>query len=1674
MALRSGETISGFELGRALGEGASSVVFSASRAGRRYALKLTKAGGGVDAGELSGRFRREAAALARLNHPGLVKVLELGDWAGQPYLAMEEVAGETLEVVLERGPLAEAELLKVARSLASSLVEVQRHALVHRDIKPSNIIVLADGSTKLLDFGFAAATRELEQQPAVGTLLYAAPEQSGVLQRLVDGRSDLYSLGCVLFHCATGRPPFLAPTVSELLTQQASAAPPSPRGLNPAVHPALEQLLFKLLAKDPEDRYQTARGLLADLERFDQLRAESDTAGKATLGARDHLPQLGGTTPMVGRAAALATLRSRWERARRAGLTTAAIEGPTGCGKSRLALALLESLEGEAQVLTARCQEADARPLAPLRELVEGLLAQGRDALVRKAAGDEGPILAALSPRLARVLGAPVAQGQLDAGVEEQRFRERLAHFLVELARGLGPTVLQLEDVQWLDAASIEVLGKMAPLAAGVPLLLLLTARNDEGLSGRLDALLAAAKVGDVERVTLEPLDDHEVGQLLTVLLGGVPLDAAVAEKISRAAQGNAFAVQEYVYALLERGALRPVDGRWELDAGTQWESLALSEDVVGLVAGRVSRLPPDCVALLRLAAVLTTPAFEPGLLGELAGISPRRAAELLEHASSANVLQPNPGGGVSFAHQAMRRALLQPLDGEAVADLHQRVADGLSRTAATDSVAVYALAHHVAHGHAAKAPEQVYRTSLAAGLLAVREYAYELARESLERARAAAATLTVPESERLELLENLSLTYAARNQQDEAAQMLDEALAGTSSPLARARLQNQLASVRRQQERISDALEVNALANRSLGAPVPQGQGRIMLAALWLFLLLLVLRKTGLGFGKARGDERKRRQLHHQALAELGKLAFFTGNLPLILYVPLRERLNAHFLGLSPEFAEAEFQFSFLPATMNLRAPTLASLERGIATARQLGNPYLEYLGRCYGVLTAFWVNDQDYSERSHREGIEGAIKWCMPGDTAMHFLVPAAHQMFKGDAKGAVQHITRYLPDLERCRPGDFARAYGMLYSQLMLLGRTREALEYRAKQLAVSSKLKVTPFVHAYDHIHPMQVLLEQEDFGPELDAAIDGFTKVVIETGAEEFYNRYGYQLLGYIRLAQAERGSPDERATARGLLRKALKLFKSRATSPVHGCHYLVLQAGLARLEGRTQKAAKLLARAEQQAAEGRSSWGRFALLRERARLWRTRDPHLSQRSATEALQLAQHERWKGRVAQLRAEFGLDVTGGSLDASMPDSRTTSLADVSSQRVTEALLQVSLASASSLDSTAQARAALDTLIRILGAQRAFLLALEPGKTELSHQLGRDSTGADLPALTGFSTTVVKRVVSDRKGVVVTGTDEGEALGSASAVLHNLRSIIAAPLLLRDQLMGVVYLDSQLAKGLFSEKDLSLLQAVANHIAIAIETRKQAHLEAERRALQRDLALTSAMQQLLLPRTPTLQGPGWALTSRYRPASSSGGDWWWCESQRAHPRIFLGDVTGHGPAPAMLTAAVAGALKSMMQFKADAPVPECLQMWNRVVAELTSGEHWVAMSALEYDPATRKAEAFLAGVPPLLVLQANGAVASKQAPGRPLGGDQAQFGQVELTLQPGERLLMFTDGLNEMKQPNGRPLGLRLLGQLFAKTRALPLDEAAASLMKQLDEARRDTEQEDDMTFVILEAL
>lgn len=526
--------------------------------GRRLAMKLLAESLRDPDGIL--RFKQEFRLMAQLRHPRLVEVFDYGTCeAGTPFYTMELIEGEDLPA----GPLSELDLKAILVQLAEVLGFIHSRGYVHADVGPANVRRLADGTLKLIDFGLMSPLGQSLGAPR-GTPAYMAPES--VRGARLDARSDLYSLGALAYHLATGRPVFEGDDALAVMRAHLDREPLRPTAFNPELATDLERILLKLLAKDPQARFTSASDLLR------ALGAQVEDSGPPALLASHFV---GRHAELDAFSTALGALQER-----RGGQLWVA--GPSGIGKSRMLeeFRLRAQLEG-AQVFSGVATEQGVPfgpMLEPLRAAV-GLLAPERLEPSRSALG-------AILPEWHR---------EGDLSLDPQKEKARLQNAVVDVFSALLETrsiVLLLDDWQWADASSRELLKALSRLTLDFPLLLLGADR---------------APADDANAFFLAPFEAPQVGEIAGALLGEVTLDERFVEQLREATSGLPLAVEGTIRHLAGHGGLRYAAGRWAI-LPEATDLVGRAQDGPGLFEEQLAELSSEARRIAELAAAMGRP----------------------------------------------------------------------------------------------------------------------------------------------------------------------------------------------------------------------------------------------------------------------------------------------------------------------------------------------------------------------------------------------------------------------------------------------------------------------------------------------------------------------------------------------------------------------------------------------------------------------------------------------------------------------------------------------------------------------------------------------------------------------------------------------------------------------------------------------------------------------------------------------------------------------------------------------------------------------------------------------------------------------------------------------------------------------------------------------------------
>jgi PAS domain S-box-containing protein len=645
------------------------------------------------------RMEHEYSLRAELESGWTVRPLALARHQGRPVLLLEDPGGEPLDRLIG-APMPLRQFLRLAIGLAVALGRVHKQGLIHKDIKPASALVdAATGKIWLTGFGIASLQpreRQAPEPPAIlaGTLAYMAPEQTGRMNRSIDSRSDLYSLGVTFYQMLTGALPFTATDPMEWVHCHIARHPVPPNRRLTGVPTPVSDIILRLLAKTAEERYQTAAGVEADLKRCLAEWETGQSVTAFTLGAYDKSDRLLMPERLYGRDQESRALLAAFDHVVSSGTPVLVlVSGYSGVGKSSVVHELHKAIVLPRGIFISGKFDQYKRdiPYAPLaqafRALVRQILSAGdvevetwRGA-IRKAVGPNGQLIVNLIPELEFVIGKQPPVAELSASDAESRFHLVFRSFLGVFAHKEHPLAIFLDDLQWLDAATLKLLEHLVTHPDVRHLLMIGAFRDSEvSASQPLMQTLAAIRgtAATVREIVLAPLSLDDVTHFVADTLRceaarARPLAGLVYEKTL----GNPFFAIQFLTTLSEEGLLcfaadggpEAADWTWDLP---RIRAKGYTDNVVDLMIDKLQRLPDAAQERLKQLACLGNVA-EIATLTLVHGLSEQEIHTALWDAVRTGLIL-RQDGGYAFLHDRVQEAAYSLIPHDERPAIHLRI----------------------------------------------------------------------------------------------------------------------------------------------------------------------------------------------------------------------------------------------------------------------------------------------------------------------------------------------------------------------------------------------------------------------------------------------------------------------------------------------------------------------------------------------------------------------------------------------------------------------------------------------------------------------------------------------------------------------------------------------------------------------------------------------------------------------------------------------------------------------------------------------------------------------------------------------------------------------------------------------------------------------------------------
>lgn len=1700
-------TIPHYQVVQVLGEGHSAVVYRAYRLHdpeqRPLTLKVFK-NSYLSPGQQE-RLRRELHLLQRLESPYLVSDIALEEQGGLLMLVSPYDDLYLLQEWLQQTPFAVELFLKLAMHLTRALEDIHRQGVMHGDLKPSNILTDAGADrVKLIDFGMAHLFEQAGDFVSApeGTLLYIAPEQTGRTGKPADYRSDFYALGVTLFQVATGSLPFTAPDRLSLIHAHLAVAPPRPADRNPALPDLLSDLILRLMAKNPEERYQTAAAIRADLERcLAEWQAHGAIAPFA-LGAADRRQRIVIAPGLYGRDQELALLKAHIEQIGRGPPALALIAGAAGTGKSKLAHAAHAAIvELGGLFITATYDQAQAnRPYSALVRALQTLIGlllrepaavlQEWQARLQAAVGVNGQALADMIPEVTLLLGPQPPLPTLPPEQAQGRLLMTLSNFLRACGSSQRPLALFLDDLHRADADSLDFLPAFLTERRPAHLLIIAAYRTSEGdAEARLQALherLQAAGA-PIARFHLGPLDRATVDQLLAdtfAASGGAAVDTArLAERLYRKSGGNPFFLSTLFRALVDAGLFR-----FTPDAGWIWDDAAiqaarLSADVTDLVVQGLDRLPAPTLELLKQAACLGS-SFPAATLALISGLERAELDERLAPALREDVVRADADDLLRFEHSRVHEAICHLMDAAERQRRHWQIGRLLhdqSDLAARDDQ-LFVVVNQLNQGRDladAAARAQLSALNYRAGLKARASGAFDTSLGHLQ----ISGDLLPPDAwqrdypQTYAVWSELLLAHALRSNYAAALAAADALLAHARSDLDRARCYRLLVMLYAAQADAQKALAVGNTALTLYGQPLPVETTAAQAAVLaeLRHLAQQPLDRAALARWPEMRDPAALMQIaiRYELIAPLYRInpeLFVLNNLQMIRlglehgsHSALTSAFGGHASALIAQGEiDAAARFSDMAAALWERYPdTVEAAQTMVAAAWGLSALFPDM-----AAIRALNQRGQTLCRNSsliHYWGISLAVEAMLEvvaSDNlpALLTLIEAARDDFFHRYR-----VERYQGDLEVIAEVYLKPLAGMASTNPSVL----------------EQRFHAARFFGAIFHLHILTgiVAYVYGDFA----RACDHFN----QANDYRFSNRSGlinpawksYHALALLALAQTESSRNDYVEQAKELLARVETLTAIGATFRPHAAF---VRAELAYTRGDATWHSSFIAAIEQAAAAGYTLVQ--ASLHERMAVHLLAAGHRFGRGhIEEAVYLFAQCGAAAKAQQLQQTYApyfqqarsRETALNNDTISFSSNESSSSPSLQQNLDLYAILKASQAIASEIDTQRVLETIMRTIGEVSGAQTAYLImepqsdaaivARYPAQAAPALPLAVRDSGLVSPG-------VVRYVQRTRRTLLLDDASHaGEFTNDPHISAQRVRALLCHPIQEQSRLLGIIYLENNLSTHAFTTERVEVVRLLATQAAISITNSQAIAARSEQERVQRELEIAHEVQQRMLPHAPP-HDPDFEIAGASLAARQVSGDLYgYYQRPNGGLAVAVGDVTGKGMPAALLMGAAVVALAGAIE--ADLSPGPTLARAHRVLRPYGGPGQNVAICLAFLDgPRVRIANA--GAVAP--VVRSYGQVQMLDLGGLPLGtplSDHRPYREATLLLTPGDLVVLCSDGLIEATSASGERFGFERFEATIASGPASSAEAMLRHLMDAVAAFGDAAELHDDITALVI---
>ncbi len=1619
------------------------------------------------------RFKNEYSLIKNLKIDGVVDSYEFIELPNEYALVLEDFGGIPLKRVIEKGKMELSSFLEGAIALSKILGNIHKHKIIHKDIKPHNILINPQTFIlKITDFGIASLLNHKKDQlynPEIieGTLPYMSPEQTGRMNRVVDYRTDLYSLGVTFYEMATGTLPFMSEDPMEIIHSHIAKKPVSPFRINGTITESVSDIIMKLLEKMPENRYQNSFGVMHDLIKCHEYLHSGKEIPVFPLGRNDVSLKFNIPQKLFGRQNEINTLNRLFEKVKEGSRELILVSGEPGTGKSTLVHEVhrpIVSANGYfiyGKFDQYRRDVPYSAIIQSFQLMIRQMLAEGGERInywkksILDGLGGNASIIADVIPDISFIIGMSPVSLTLAPEEAQNRFNHVFKQFLKSLASHDHPLVLFLDDLQWADRASLDLIARIITDNEIRHFMLIGAYRGNEigenvFFTHALDEISKTST--SVNSIRLTPLGEDVVNEYVSFLLKiekneAVELSSIVYKKTN----GNPFFINQFMKALYESENLKP---SFDIEKGTcggwVWDyngidSMNVTENVIDLMTDKIGVLPDTTKGMLTICSCIGN-RFD---LETLSIVSDQSITDVLA------CLTPAIDAGLvyfyndmcHFLHDRIQEACYSLLSEDQKEEMHYRT--GMHILQHTDETKlndnIFYIINQLNLGKSKlQSPEErllAVELNYKAGEKAKKSSAYQSAYAYFLQG------IDLLENDRWDL--HYQLTVSLYSRAGEAAYLNKEygqmdALLSEMSNNAKTIHDEIFACEVRihaaiSQNRMLEAIGISLSALRKLGVALPESPGKLRTAfGLIKILISTVLRRPD------RNPEMK--MITDPGFSSVMRILGIAGYpvyyskpqlMPFLVFESTRISMK-HGIAPVSSFTYAGYGI--------ILCGVVGAIDYGYrigAYAMALADlPFtVEFKARTWFVFNLFikhWKTHAKETLAPFRETFKIALE---TGD-----LEYAAHAInnycmvafFTGLPLDELDRETEAsIETIARLKQDTIEKSNRMIRQVILNLARYNDNPSH-LKGESFNEDESIPHLVRsndlnslAYIYIQKTMLCFIFKDFRNAIKNADTARLYLESAVGTFGFAVFHLYDSLSLLAVF-GDYGIRDRIRIMRRVKRNQRKMKKWAGHAPENYLHkYKLVEAEICRVRGATRDAIDFYTQAAGE-AKANGFIQEEALAYELAsRLFsETGDEFIADSYLVEAHRL--YGIWGAltKIKFLEKENPFLEEYFAVHGMHYKIDTLGLKNID----TNTIIKASQALSSEIDLPSLLKKLMELSFENAGGQKGCLMLTDDNDGLLYVQA---------EAAVGEVTVVMQNIPFEKYdsipySIVNFTKITGETLVLDDAygdrrfsrdeyVLKNkLKSVLCVPINIQGKTNGIMYLENNLIRGAFTASRLTIIRFLSAQAAISIENAKLVLLQKEKAALDREIEMARVIQQSLLPESlPSVDSA--AIAYKYIPMMAVGGDFVTVRYFREKNILdaFICDVSGHGVSAAITASMISHSLDFFWKSCHQDPAMTICEIGKSLKGKMGGNFFTAIMYSLDLDRGVMKIAG--AGHPHPVIIDKNNSVRAIVLKGR-LVTDILEFNSENsiVTLDEGDTVLLYTDGISEITGKDGTMLG------------------------------------------------